>query len=396
MPIAVLVYLVVAALVFWAYCGYLVSLILLSDHRGGRREPEASDDFPSVAILVPCHNEADLVEAKVRNLASLDYPDGRSRVLFLDGGSDDATRENILRHVADRLGMEFVATGARGKIPQLNTAFPGLVEDVVVCTDMDAVLDPNVLRKLVAVLVSDPSVAVAGAKVMPLAASRLEAQYWEDQNVIRLLESEVHSASIVIAPCYAFRRGLIEAFPDDCIADDIHVSFTANTRGFKVKYVDGAGVLETRAPHGFAQLVAHKFRKGNGYLRELFRFAGRASGMSRKWRAIFLTKFLQVVVMPWALVLFGAVSAAFALARPPLPLVVALTAAFLFASLTATSVLMGRERRRLTERPHRRSLVAVFLFTNFILLLNGLTYPFYHPTSRFPKVGRRTGGSPAR
>ena len=384
---AIAVFLLLTVLIFWSYCGYLISLILLSARERRRlRTPPGTAPDPSVVILVPCFNEERLVDDKIANLAALDYPPDRMRVLFLDGNSEDGTCDRLRAGLADRPRMQWLKTGRAGKIPQLNAGLSGLTEDVIVCTDMDAMLERTVLRKIVDAFKRDGSVAVVGARVMPLAALDLEERFWEDQNIIRFLESEVSSSSIVIAPCYAFRRGLLEAFPPGCIADDIYVSFLANVRGAKVRYLEDAVVRETRSPQNLGQFVRHKFRKGNAYLVELWRFVPRVPAMPGLWKLIFLTKLLQVAVMPWALVGFAALSVAFAFGAPPRPLVAAVAAAALSASLVVTSALLGRERGRRAERSPGKSLFTIFLVTNFVLILNGLTFPFFRQTSRFARL----------
>lgn len=285
MAFAVLIYLALGVLIFWSYCGYLISLLALSAFKPGEDRSGDVLRLPSFVLLVPCYNEEALVEAKVRNLAELDYPKDRIRVLFLDGGSVDATRELINDRITGHPHMGLVETGTRGKTPQINAVLPSLTAEIIVCTDMDAELNGNVLRDFARAFESDETIGVVGAKVMPRTNSLLETQYWEDQNVIRLLESEVHSSSIVIAPCYAFRRGIIDAFPEDCVADDIFISFLANVRGFKVKYLARTEVYETRTPDTLLRLISHKFRKGNAYMREVLRFLRWVSRMPRRWNS---------------------------------------------------------------------------------------------------------------
>ena len=82
---------------------------------------------------------------------------------------------------------------------------------------------------------AEKKVAVVGAHVIPQNALPLEAKYWSDQNQIRILESRVHSSSILIAPSYAYRRDILDSLPDDCIADDMYISFYANIKGWKSK-----------------------------------------------------------------------------------------------------------------------------------------------------------------
>jgi len=383
---SVSIYFLLTALIFWAYCGYLISLYLLSLFSRNKEGPNLVPSYPDVSILVPCLNEETLVDAKIRDIMALDYPKDKLRVLFLDGGSDDMTCDKIRQFAPDNGTISLVKTNKRGKVNQINHVLPDVDTEIIVCSDMDAEMKSDVLKRIAGVFESDPRVRVAGAMVMPKGGSSLEAQYWEDQNVIRLLESEVHSSSIVIAPCYAFKKGLIREFPEDCVADDIYISFIANAKGFLVKYLKDAVVYETRTPSSLSSLITHKFRKGNAFIIEILRFLYLLPRMHPRWKLIFLTKLLQVIIMPWVLVFYAISSASLVLSGLLYVKIVALSATALLLSLFTTSFLMAKKRKSLINRVRKRVIAGVFIVTNLILLLNGLTFPFYHQSSEFPKV----------
>ena len=72
---------------------------------------------------------------------------------------------------------------------------------------------------------------------------------------------------MVIACCYAFRRGLLDRFPEDVVADDVYVAALANTLGHRTTYCAKALVEELRTPQTLPELFTHKFRKSNAVLR---------------------------------------------------------------------------------------------------------------------------------
>ena len=375
-----------AFLIFWAYCGYLVSIYLLSLFGKKNNENQKIISFPHITLLVPCYNEEKLTKEKVENIKQLDYPKQKMKVYFLDGDSDDSTYEKLMEETKTYKYISVLNTNCQGKINQINFILPQVDTEIIVCTDMDALLEKNVLKEFIKTFQADDEVAVVGAKIIPENSSDLEAQYWESQNAVRLLESEVHSSSIVIAPCYAFKRSLLSSFPDDCIADDIYISFLANSQRQKVKYIAAAVVHETRTPTTLNQLITHKFRKGNAYQIELLRFVYTLPRMLPRWRLIFLTHFLQVIIMPWVLVFFALCSISLLLSGAIYLNVVGFNFILLFISLVITSFLMSRNRKKFSPGKTRKSILPVFLVTNFILLINGLTFPFYNQTSRYPKI----------
>jgi cellulose synthase/poly-beta-1,6-N-acetylglucosamine synthase-like glycosyltransferase len=261
---------------------------------------------------------------------------------------------------------------------------------------MDAVLMPDVLNEFVNEFNSDKRVAVVGANISPKDCLPIEERYWYDHNLLRILESMVYTSTIVVAPCYAFKSSLIEKFPEDCVADDIYIAFKANTEGYLTKYVASVKGFEIRTPSTFQDLFRHKFRKGNAFLIEIFRFFYRLPNMSGWWKTIFLTKFLQLAVMPWVLPYFLVSSMSLSFSGWGLGQVVLFGFIFLGIFFVTTSILMdkGRTIYLNTNKANKRFgfILLPFIVSNLILILVGLSYPFYRQSSSYTKIGNKNDG----
>jgi cellulose synthase/poly-beta-1,6-N-acetylglucosamine synthase-like glycosyltransferase len=386
------IYCVMVALIFWVYCGYIWLLfffyVLMPNRCRLDRETLAR---PKMALLVPCHNEASLIENKVANIRALDYPADKLLVYFLDGESTDGTVALLRGLVADAPHWQVVETGVTGKINQLNVGLalmPGDVE-VVVNTDADTMLAPDVLLQFAAAFASDPRVAVVGANISPGGCLDIEHAYWEGQNTIRILESAVYASSIVVAPCYAFRAGLLEAFPRDCVADDLHVAFRANTEGGLTRYLCGAKGVETRTPDSLETFLNHKFRKGNAFLQELLRFLYMLPSMTPWWKVIYLTKLLQLAIVPWILPYFILSTLSFLLTGGGLLRVAVFSWAVLFLCAVVSSLALNRFKKVALNggRKVHRGILIPFMFANLVLVLVGLSYPFYRQNSNYNRLG---------
>jgi cellulose synthase/poly-beta-1,6-N-acetylglucosamine synthase-like glycosyltransferase len=375
------------AILWWGYFGYHIFLGLMSiinpQNPPSKTEIDKKD-LVSLSILVPCYNEEAIIRDKVKNLAQLDYPPDKLSVFFLDGCSSDATVRVIREAIQDYAHMHLIETGVRGKIPQLNSALPILESELIVNTDVDGFLEPDVLLGLVELFLADPQVGVVGALVVPRDCSPEEEQYWKTQNQTRALESQAYSSSIVIAGCYAFRRGIIDRFPDDVIADDIFVAFEASIQGHKVLYSDRAVVFDTRSPRTTEELVRHKFRKTNAYITELLRFLHCLPRLDVFWRVIFLTRVLQVIAQSWLLILFGLLTISL-LSLGQIEIVL------WCAVVGVVSLWLAHRsiaRIRLPHTPTSDNVllgVRMFLLTSFLLVLASLTYPLYHQTSSYDR-----------
>ncbi len=390
------VYFLLLFLIFWNYCGYLILLcVVYFLNKKGPAQNNAGDDSLKVAVLVPCYNEEGYASQKAENTKALNYNSERLEVFFLNGLSTDNTGAEIKKAIEGRPNFHIIETGCVGKINQLNVGLSGIKNDVdiVVCTDMDTLLAPDCLLQLGAVFKSDARVAAAGANITPEKAIDIEEMHWSDQNFFRILESVALTSSIVVAPCYAFRRGTIDRFPDDCVADDIYIAFKANTDGHIVKYVESAAGRELRVPRTFSEYFSHKFRKGNAYMIELLRFFYRMPHMSGWWKMIYITKFLQVVIMPWLIPYFLLSSLSLLLSGWGLAQIPVMGIIFLFISLVATSSIIRTEGSKFYKNKRLKIGLRplVFLINNFILIVIGLSYPFYKQDSAYSKLGKDRG-----
>jgi cellulose synthase/poly-beta-1,6-N-acetylglucosamine synthase-like glycosyltransferase len=274
--------------------GYLVWLH--SGRRPARSVPPVAT-WPRVDIVVPLHDEAVLVEGKIRNLLDIEYPTDLMRVLLVDGASSDRTATIVAAGIRHDPRFRLLSESAANKTAQLNSALAEMRGQWVLVTDADARIPPGALSQMVRAALADDRVAVVGTRVEPAEAHPLERLHWSVFNRVRLDESLNGSASIVAGPCYLFKRNLIAEFPADVVADDVHVAFAAAARGYRVGYVD-ACVTELRSPTRLRALIGHKMRKADAYLREIVRFLPEIGSMSAPARGIFVWRAAQLVVMP--------------------------------------------------------------------------------------------------
>ena len=90
-------------LVFAAVSGpFFITLVLsaagLAMRGNYRRSPEPVE-WPSVTVLIPCHNEAKVIDATLAAMVALRYPKDKLNVWVLNDRSSDTTGE-IARKVA--------------------------------------------------------------------------------------------------------------------------------------------------------------------------------------------------------------------------------------------------------------------------------------------------------
>jgi 1,2-diacylglycerol 3-beta-glucosyltransferase len=117
----------------------------LEDRRGALRY------WPRVTVLIPCHNEEDVVDALVAAMAGLEYPRGRLQVILIDDGSKDRTGELLDRRSEGDSRISVLhrpPQSGGGKSGALNFAMPHVRGDVVVVFDADHRPHPDVVWRL--------------------------------------------------------------------------------------------------------------------------------------------------------------------------------------------------------------------------------------------------------
>jgi len=377
------------------FYGYVATLFALSKllplpYPKRREEFTSSKADPDFYVLVPCHNEAKFLAKKIENLLAQSYLPEKLRVIICDGGSTDGTRASVENLLGPR--VTFLACAERGKIAQLNEGLrlvpPGAL---VAVSDADALLIRLESLHLAVDYLRAPGIGVVGAWGIPDPATAFEPEqaFWDKQNRLRYLESKACTSSIVTAQFYAFRRELIQAFPDDCVADDVYIAFLAHGSNQRVIYAYDIEAIELRQPRSHAELYHHKFRKANAYTTELLRQLYRLPVFSKRTKFLFLFKVYQFFYLPWIMVLFVICSVLYASQQRWGTLLAAYGILFC-GTLLASMLVTPPPRKRRGGIGIKSALQTIYVFSlvNFVLLANSISFPFWVQNSRYHKVNQ--------
>ena len=238
-----------AGLAFYVYAGYPLLLAVL--RRVARRPVAKGPVEPKVSLLVAAYNEADVIEAKIRNALALDFPAERLEIAIACDGPNDGTTA-IAQRVADEIGGGRVKVFAypvnRGKISALNDTVPQLAGDIVAFSDASSMLAPESLRTLVANFADDHVGAVSGVyRVLrgeDAALGKQEDFYWKYETYLKLAEADVGSILGCHGSLYAIRRALYPFPKPGTINDDYVIPMRILSQGHRVAYEPGAVAFE--------------------------------------------------------------------------------------------------------------------------------------------------------
>lgn len=231
--------------------------------------------LPEVTIVVPAYNEGPVIQASIRSLLELDYPN--YEIVVIDDGSSDDTclKARELEGRYSKVRVRVLSKRNGGKASALNLGIEAAASDLILCMDADSKLNPAALRRAVAHFVEPEVGAVAGnVKVVNRTSvlTRLQAlEYIEGLNMVRRAQAFFRSVNIIPGPLGVFRKRVmleVGGYEEDTFAEDCDLTLKILERGWKIRYEPEA-VAFTEAPEDLRDLIKQRYRWTRGILQAL-------------------------------------------------------------------------------------------------------------------------------
>ncbi|WP_434522256.1 glycosyltransferase [Halorubrum sp. AS12] len=283
---------------------YIAFLGLYAWLRPSGSPAEKSESEPPVSVVLPTYNESRIVEAKLDDLLALDYPMEKVELVVVDSSTDE-TREIIRDYFAELEAPELTLIEEderRGLAPALNEAYEAAEREMVVKTDCDSKLPPDVLREAAANL-ADPEVdAVTGRNVEVLGGSGVESEYRGVQSHIQRLESHLDSTLIFHGPFSAFENDALCPIDPNSLADDTELALKIRRQGGRVIF-DPAVQYKEASHSEFVKRRKQKDRRAMGLIRLLVQHRDALGRYGSYGRAVLPFNWWFMIVSPWLLAL---------------------------------------------------------------------------------------------
>jgi cellulose synthase/poly-beta-1,6-N-acetylglucosamine synthase-like glycosyltransferase len=155
-------------------CFYIIRHFVFTINRltGHQRHPYLDIDtveWPEVTVMIPAHNEEEVIAEVLEALLEVDYPAGRMKILPINDRSEDGTRDIIDRIAAENPGRikPFHRTdGEPGKAAALRDAMELIDDEFVLIFDADYIPGTGLIKQLMAPFF-DPEVGAVMGRVVP-------------------------------------------------------------------------------------------------------------------------------------------------------------------------------------------------------------------------------------
>lgn len=229
-------------LVFYTFFGYGIVLYLLVKIRRiikGKRalEEVAESQLPTLTLIIAAYNEESIINEKIANTLSLDYPAGKITYLIITDGSSDATPDKValypeivLMHSPER----------KGKINAIHRAMEQVTSEVVVFTDANTFLNREALINIAKHYADAKVGAVSGEKRVQITnvsdATAGEGFYWKYESKLKEWDSELHSVVGAAGELFSIKTELYVPVKPDTILDDFMLSMLIAQNGYRIVY----------------------------------------------------------------------------------------------------------------------------------------------------------------
>ncbi len=230
----------------WTHAGYPVAAAAAARIR--RRPVRTDDSVPSVSVIVAAYDEETVIERRLENLLSLDYPADRLEIVVASDASDDRTDELVEAVAAREPRVRLLRCPRGGKVAAQDRAVRETAGELVAFSDANALWAPDALARLVRSF-ADPEVAyVCGRLALTDAeGSNREGVYWRFETWLREQESALGSITGGNGAIYAVRRSdYVEVDPR--FGHDLSLPYLMVQRGRRAVYDPTAVAFEKPTP----------------------------------------------------------------------------------------------------------------------------------------------------
>ena len=200
-----------AFMIFWANIGYPISILILGKIIK-RKNKTIVNNEKSISIIITAHNEEKIIQQKLENVISLDYPKEKVEIIVTSDNSTDKTNEIVEKfiknHPTENIKL-YKVKKRMGKTNAQNEAVKIAQNDILVMTDANAIIKNDAIRELVKSFSGNISYVTGKLEYINgdlSETSNSEKQYWDLDTKIRDIESNIQTITAGNGALYACIR----------------------------------------------------------------------------------------------------------------------------------------------------------------------------------------------
>jgi len=232
--------------IVYTYVGYPAIMWLLSRLRPAPWKPALFT--PSVSVILAVHDGAAMLQRKLNQLLTLDYPEIK-QVIVVSDGSTDGTVDVLARQTHPVLET-IILEDHCGKAAAVNAGVAQATAEIILFVDIRPEIAPGSVHQLVSNF-ADPTIGcVAGELTLrndghDATSAAIGGLYWKYEQWLRTCEAKFYSPVGVYGGFYAIRRLLATPQPAGMILDDMFQPLSIIRQGYRSVLDSEALVYDT-------------------------------------------------------------------------------------------------------------------------------------------------------
>ena len=239
-------------------------------------------EFPFVSIMVPAHNEEQVIVRTVKSLLALNYQEDRMELIVINDNSSDNTKillEEIKKEFPNK-NFKIINTtkknGGKGKSNALNIGFENSVGDFIAVYDADNTPEKLALRYLINRIVNDDTLGAVIGKFRTRNKERniltrfINIETLSFQWMAQAGRWQLFKLCTIPGTNFVIRRSIVEklgGWDVLAIAEDTEISFQIYKLGYRIAFMPLAVTWE-QEPETISVWFKQRTRwaKGNVYV----------------------------------------------------------------------------------------------------------------------------------
>ncbi len=217
------------------YIFYPLFLLLSSK----RRSPSTPISLStSATLIIPAWEERELSK-KISNTLSLDRNGIDLQIIVITDEYPPSCLSSEITWITE-------STRA-GKSVSINRAMEQVKTPFVIFTDANTFLKTDALQHLLNPFADQSVGAVSGEKRVRSGQARSvgEQLYWRYESFLKQSDASSHSVIGGVGELFAIRTLLFESLPQDCLLDDLEISWQVIRKGHRIAYAPSALAIES-------------------------------------------------------------------------------------------------------------------------------------------------------
>lgn len=225
--------------------------------------------WPSVSIIIPAYNEEKHIKDCIESVLNLDYENGKIKIIVVNDGSKDKTKEVVEEIISKKKGREIILINQKnsGKAKALNNALKLVKTEFFACLDADSFVSKKALKRIIKTFYEyDNNLAiVTPAMKIRNPKNLLQKLQYVEYNISMLLHrlmSNLNSIYVAPGPFSVYKTEIVKklgGFDSTTLAEDQEIAYRMQKNFYDIKQSPNAFVYTT-PPNNFKSLYRQRRR----------------------------------------------------------------------------------------------------------------------------------------